>query len=446
MRVGLITLGCDKNTVDNEYLAGLLEDRGCAIVSEPEDLEGLDAVVVATCGFIGDAKKQSLDCLVALADHKNAEGWPKRLFVAGCFAQRHSADMLREIPEIDGIAGVGQFERLAEMILEGAPADKNAVTRIPTVDIYRYMRRRRLDRAPHAFLKIADGCNHRCAFCSIPRMKGRYRSVAPDILLREAQALLRQGVRELNLVAQDISVYGHDREYCYDLVRLLHELCAIPGDFWIRCLYCYPGGVTAELLRTMAEQPKIVPYLDIPLQHFDLEVLQAMRRPSRALDAARLVERIRAAVPGITLRTTMIVGFPGETARAHRRMLEGIEALRFERLGAFMYSREEDTAASMAPRQVGEATKVRRWNAVMDAQAAIAAEWCAGRIGSIERVLIEGYDEGRGQYFGRGVSEAPEADGAVYVESSGALQTGSFVDVEITEAEIHDVVGRARRI
>ncbi len=442
MRVGLITLGCDKNTVDNEYLAGILEDRGCKVCAEPEAFKGLEAVVVTTCGFIGDAKKQSIDCIVGLADNKNAEGWPKRIFVAGCLAQRHSADLLREIPEIDGIVGVGQFEQLADMILKGAPESKIAVENTPKVDIYRYMRRRRLDKAPYAFLKIADGCNHRCSFCSIPRMKGRYHSVAPDILLLEAQALLRQGVREINLVAQDISVYGQDRQDGYGLVRLLNELCALKGDFWIRCLYCYPGGVTTELLKTMAEQPKIVPYLDIPLQHFDLPVLRAMRRPARSTAVPRLLAKIRAAVPGITLRTTLIVGFPGETLQAHRCMLENIEALRFERLGAFMYSQEEDTAASTAPRQVGEATKVRRWNAVMETQTTIAAEWCAGRVGRVERVLIEGYDEERGQYTARGASEAPEIDGSVFVESVSPLKTGTFVDVEIIDSEIHDVVGR----
>ncbi len=444
MRIGLITLGCDKNTVDNEYLAGLLEDRGCEIVSE-QDIDAetpLDAVVVTTCGFIGDAKRQSVERLVELADRKRERGNPRRLYVAGCLAQRYSSDLMKEIPEIDGIVGVGQFERMAELILGGSAAEKNAVEQEPRVDIYRFLRRRRFEPLPYAFLKIADGCNHACTFCSIPRMKGKLRSVPPEILLEEARALLREGVRELNIVAQDISVYGADRWKDYRLPELLRDLCALDGDFWVRCLYCYPGGVTDALLKTMAGQPKIVPYLDIPLQHLDPEVLHRMKRPFREVDTAALAGRLRAAIPGLTLRTTMIVGFPGETPQAFERLLEGIRTIRFERLGVFMYSQEEDTPAGSAPRQVGQTTKQKRWNAVMQEQFFISEECNQARVGTRTRVLVESFDEERRLYVGRSAAEAPEVDGKVFLESEQPLPPGTFVEAEIIAAEPYDVQAR----
>lgn len=443
MQIGLITLGCDKNTVDNEYLAGLLEDRGCAIVTEdrmdPDTM--LDAVVVTTCGFIGDAKRQSVERLVEFADRKREEGNPRRLFVAGCLAQRYADELLKEIPEIDGIVGVGQFERMVELLL-GTSAEKNAVNPEAKVDIYRFMRRRRLDNLPHAFLKIADGCNHACTFCSIPKMKGRFRSVAPEILLEEARGLLRQGVRELNLVAQDISVYGADLGTAYRLPELLRDLCALEGDFWIRCLYCYPGGVSDALLRVMAEEPKIVPYLDIPMQHLDPGVLAEMKRPFREIDTAGLVAHFRQAIPGLTLRTTMIVGFPGETPQAFNRLMAGIRALRFERLGVFTYSREEDTPAGNAPRQVGKATMEKRWQALMQEQSFIAEEIGQARVGTRTRVLIEGYDQDRRCFIGRSPAEAPEVDGKIFVTSEQWLSMGAFVDAEITGAETYDLLAR----
>ena len=382
LRVGLVTLGCDKNTVDNEYLAGLLEQSGCELVLDSsESTLGLDAVVVTTCGFIDSAKAQSIDAIVQLAERKRDTGNPRRLFVAGCLAQRYADELLAEIPEIDGLVGVGQFKRLAQMILEadraGEPREDVArkdVASVPLVDIYQHMHRRRLDSRPYAFLKVSDGCNHGCTFCSIPLMKGALRSVPPEVLLEEARQLLAQGVRELNLVAQDLSTYGMDRWKDYRLPQLLNDLCALEGDFWIRCLYFYPGHVTDEFLEVMATQPKIVPYLDMPLQHLDPEVLRRMKRPFHDVNTFQLVERLRAAVPGLTLRTTMIVGFPGETPVAHRNMLEGISRLRFDRLGAFQYSPQDDTPAGRLPRQVGSRTREKRWHAIMGAQAQIAHE------------------------------------------------------------------------
>lgn len=450
MRVGIITLGCDKNTVDNEYLAGLLENAGCVLVF-PEDTDNpvlpnhnLDAAVVTTCGFMGDAKQQSIETIVALAEDKRATGFPRRLYVAGCLSQRYADELIDEIPEIDAVVGVGQFESLALLIAgEGSTqAGKSLVNPAPAVNIDHIIPRKATNPRPYAFLKIADGCNHTCTFCSIPAMKGPFRSVAPDILLSEAQSLLKRGAREINLIAQDITVYGTDRWKDYGLPRLLRELCVLKGDFWVRCLYCYPGGVTDALIDAIANEPKIVPYLDIPIQHFDPQVLRRMNRPDHGLDVDRLVRRLRAAVPDITLRTTLLVGFPGETPRAHRLMLEGIERLRFERLGAFQYSREEGTPAAKMPRQVGNATRRKRWNAVMNLQAEIAEEANHRRIGQRVRVLIEYHDPERDLWIGRSAAEAPDVDGNVLVHAPYPLDIGQFIEVEITASDVYDVAAR----
>jgi ribosomal protein S12 methylthiotransferase len=446
MRIGIVTLGCDKNTVDNEYLAGLLDEAGCEVlaIDSAAPPHGLDAAVVTTCGFIESAKAQSIESIVELAEAKQRDGNPRRLFVAGCLSQRNGDELTREIPEIDGLVGVGQWTRLAEMILH---ADDRArrwmdLAETPTVDIYRLMRRKPLERTAHAFLKISDGCNHGCTFCSIPLMKGKLRSVPPEILLDEARAMIDRGVREINLVAQDLSMYGMDRWENYRLPDLIRDLAALPGDFWIRCLYYYPGLVTDEFLEVLAGEPKVVKYLDMPLQHLDSGVLRRMRRPFHEVKTFKLIDRMRERVPGLTLRTTMIVGFPGETEAEHAAMLEGIARARFERLGAFPYSEEEGTPAGTMEAQVPKKERERRWHAVMREQQAIAEAHGRRRIGRRERVLIEGYDPEAGHWLARGVAEAPEIDGKVFVSGEEALTAGEFVEVEITAASVYDIHAR----
>ncbi len=446
MRVGLVTLGCDKNTVDNEYLAGQLEAEGCeVVVVQGDDSARMDAVVITTCGFIGDAKQQSVDTIVEWTERKADADGPKRVFVAGCLAQRYAAELMKEIPEIDGIVGVGQFQQLTRMILE-SDAPKNGVERVPTVAIYPFMQRRRLDAKPHTFLKISDGCNHACTFCSIPLMKGKHRSVAPDILQEEVRSLVAQGVREFNLVAQDLADYGRDLGKSYRLPELLRDVCAVDGDFWVRCLYVYPGGVTDAFLEVVSSERKIAPYLDMPLQHLDPDVLKRMKRPYRETNTAALVHKLRDAIPGLALRTTMIVGFPGESNEAHHRMLDELAGLRFNWLGSFQYSQEDDTPAGQAEDQVSDRTKEQRWRAVMELQAGITAEYTRARVGTRTRVLIEEFDEDQGRYAGRSNTEAPEVDGCVYVQSDTALAIGQFVEVEIVEADVYDVTGRVAAI
>jgi len=446
MRVGIVTLGCDKNTVDNEYLAGMLARQGVELVADAWDAsQRLDAAVVTTCGFITAAKQQSLETIYDLAEAKRSTGSPARLFVAGCLAQRYDGDLLQEYPEIDGLVGVGQFEKLAELIMNTpvSGVQSNAKAETPLVDIYAFMERKRLDDKPYAFLKIADGCNHGCTFCSIPLMKGKLRSVPPDIVLQEARWLLAQGVRELNLVAQDLADYGRDRWKDYRLPELLRDLCALDGDFWVRCFYLYPGGITDKLLDVLATEPKIVPYVDMPLQHLERAVLHRMKRPYRDVNTSLLVERMRAAIPGLTLRTTMIVGFPGETEEEHRAMLHTMEEIAFERLGAFQYSQEEDTPAGVMAGQVPPKVCQRRWDAVMAVQTEIHAAHNAARTGETTRVLIEGYDEVTGLWQGRSPKEAPEVDGSVYVASEAPLAVGDFVTVRIHEADTFDLYADA---
>lgn len=445
MRVGIVTLGCDKNTVDNEYLAGLLAARGCEIVpaENVETLGQLDAAVVTTCGFIEDAKRQSIESIFELAEGKRTQNNPQRLYVAGCLAQRYANELLAEVPEIDALLGVGQFHQLADLIVDRASLPgQNGTKAVPKVDIYQFMQRKKLDSKPHAFLKIADGCNHACTFCSIPIMKGKLSSVPHEFLLEEARSLVAQGVRELNLVAQDLADYGRDRGKEYRLPQLLKDLCAIDGDFWVRCFYLYPGGINDEMIATIASEPKIVPYIDMPLQHLDFGVLRRMKRPYREVNTFTLVEKLRREIPGLVLRSTMIVGFPGETEEEHQAMLEGIRELRIERLGAFRYSQEEDTPAGQLEQQVDEATREARWHSVMELQAEIAAEANARRVGERTRVLIEDYDRDAGAFAGRSPKEAPEVDGVVFVESDEFLRTGEFVDVEITHVDTYDCFAR----
>lgn len=444
MRVGLFTLGCDKNTVDNEYLAGLLEDKGCEVVflDDTESDSALDAVVVTTCGFIGDAKKQSVETLLEFAERKKERGFPRKVFAAGCLAQRYATDLVKELPNLDGLVGVGQYEQLTAMILDGREASTPTaqVRETPRVEIEHFMRRKRSDAKPYSFLKISDGCNHGCSFCSIPIMKGRLKSVRPEIVVDEARWLIEQGVKELVLVAQDLADYGRDMGNDTRLPELLQALCAIDGDFWIRCMYVYPMGVSDAFLDLLASEPKIVPYIDVPLQHLDPDVLKRMNRPSKDVNTVHLVERIRARIPDIALRTTMIVGFPGETRIAHLNMLDGMRKLRFNWLGAFQYSTEDGTPAGAMPGQLSRATKQRRWQAVMELQTEITAEWNRTRVGTRTRVLIEGFDSERGEWFGRSPYEAPEVDGRAYVRSEQPLQIGRFCDVQIVDSEVYDLV------
>lgn len=450
LRVGVVTLGCDKNTVDNEYLAGMLETAGCEVVFRP-DGKALDAAVVTTCGFIASAKDQSIDAVRQLALMKRKTGSPRRIYVAGCLSQRYGPELMEEFPEIDGLVGVGQFRQMADLIVSQADPSKTArapervmqIAPEPIVDIYAHLKRKPLNDRPHAFLKLSDGCNHGCTFCSIPLMKGKLHSVAPEILLDEARALLDRGVKEINLVAQDLSDYGRDRDDKVKLTDIIKRIAALPGDFWIRCLYYYPGNITDEFLELVASEPKIVPYLEMPLQHLHPATLRRMKRPFHEKNTFDTVEKIRAAIPGITIRSTVIVGFPGETDEEFDYLLDGLEKIRFDRLGAFEYSTEENTPAGEMKDQVSAKLRKQRWRKVMETQAGISEEVNAARVGGKMRVLIEGFDPRTGRHVGRSSGEAPEVDSKVLVHSDSPLTVGSFVESEINGATTYDLYADA---
>jgi ribosomal protein S12 methylthiotransferase len=453
MRVGIVTLGCDKNTVDSEYWAGALARSGVEVVAAGPQPDGndLDAVLINTCGFIDAAKAQSIQTIVGWLEHKRRRaaapgGARLRVFVGGCLTQRYREQMVRELPEVDGFLGVGDFERVADLIRSpaGAAGAVNMIRELPSVEVRADTPRLPLGpAAPHAFLKIADGCNHHCTFCAIPSFKGRLRSTAREIVLAEARLLVSRGVREINIVAQDTSDYGKDiYGGQYGIADLLADLAAIPGDFWLRLFYFYPGGITPAFLDAMTASPKIVRYLDMPLQHLDPDMLRRMKRPHREVNTFEAVGRLRAAVPGIALRTTFIVGFPGETEAEFGRLLDGAARLRLNRVGVFPYSVEDGTpSADMRPR-VNKPVQKRRMDRLMRQQARISAELLAGRLGATIRVLVEQQVE-EGCYIGRSEGDAPEVDGFVRIRAPGGLRVGDFAEVRVTGSDIHDLFGEA---
>jgi len=442
VRIGLVVLGCDKNTVDSEYLAASLARRGAMVTTDPIRDGPVDVVVIATCGFTHEARQQSLATIRRWAARKVRSLHPMALYVWSCMGQRWAAELAEAIPEIDGIAGVGRFEQLAAAILEPTRRRQRLVASSPCVRVTPRLARLRLDARPYAFLKIADGCNHRCSFCAIPLMKGRLRSVPRQILLDEARALLDSGAREINLIAQDISAYGTDVYRRYRLPDLLEDLLALEGDFWVRLLYLYPAGLTDRLIELLAQHPKLCPYLDLPLQHLDVVMLRRMRRPQPSLDVERAVGRLRERIPDLALRTTMMVGFPGEDRAVFERLLDGVRRIQFDRLGAFVFSAEAGTAAASMADRPSPQTANRRLDRLMRLQATISAQLAERQIGRTVRVLVESADRAAGQCIGRTVRDAPEVDGVVKIHSTRLLEAGSFVKVKITAAETYDLVGK----
>lgn len=456
MTIGIVTLGCDKNTVDNEYLAGLLHREGIGVVAAPRDpgdmalagggLEaGVDAVLINTCGFIEAAKTESIRTILSWVEHKKAQaedGRRVRVFVAGCLTQRYRESLIEELPEVDGFMGVGDFEKVIALVRSpvGASSPVNLIQELPTVHVRADLPRLQLGpQPPHAFLKIADGCNHNCTFCAIPSFKGRLRSVAKEIVLAEARLLVGRGVREINIVAQDTSDYGKDlygRDY--GIADLLAEIAAIPGDFWIRLFYFYPGGLTERFLEMLAATPKICRYIDMPLQHLHPDVLRLMKRPHKDVNTLDAIARLRAAAPGMALRTTFIVGFPGETDAHFQHLMETSAALRFARMGAFAFSEEEGTpSATMTPR-VPKKLRRQRLDALMLQQAGISRALHEAQVGTTKRVLVEGILPD-GRWVARSESDALDVDGTVIITAREELKRGAFAEVRIVGASEYDL-------
>ncbi len=456
MKIGIVTLGCDKNTVDNEYMAGLLAESGARVVRAEVDADSnpdsdLDAVLINTCGFVESAKQQSLESIMSWIDHKkerqeNGQG-RCRVFVAGCLTQRYRETLVQELPEVDGFMGVGEFDKVISLVQSPADASSpyNLIQELPVVAVREGgLPRMQLGvQAPHAFLKIADGCNHNCSFCAIPSFKGRLRSVKKEILLAEAKLLLGRGVKEINLVAQDTSDYGKDiygREY--GIADLLSELSVLPGDFWIRLFYFYPGGLNAKFMDAFQSSPKVCRYIDMPLQHLHPEVLHRMKRPHREIKTLDALENLRATIPGLALRTTFITGFPGETEEQFDYLLTGAQRLRFNRLGAFPFSEEEGTPSAIMDQQVPRRLRKSRYDRLMTMQQQVSLEMNRDMVGREIKVLVEQQIEDD-QYVGRSEFDAPDVDGAVAIHSVEDLKPGQFATVKVVGADYYDLVAEA---
>ena len=430
-KVGMIALGCAKNRVDSENLLGMLAGRGFEIVSDPAEA---DVLFVNTCGFIESAKEESIDAILEMAQYKKLGD--KKLFVTGCLAQRYPEALMSEIPEIDGLMGVAEYARLFEM-LEAAEKNQRPCY---TANGVRFLHTPRVLTTPgySAYVKISDGCDNRCTYCAIPLIRGGYSSRPFDDIVAECEDLAEGGVTEITLIAQDTSRYGCDLgDGHYLLPELLERVGAIERLHWVRVLYCYPDSTEDRLLDAIQRLPKVAPYLDLPLQHIDDDLLKRMnRRGSAGWIRSRITECRKR---GIILRTTMIVGFPGETDAQFQTLLDFVKEARFERLGAFTYSAEEGTAAAKMPDQIDESVKNERLDQLMMLQQGISMEVNEARIGSECEVLVDGFDEEQGRYYGRSLLEAPESDGCIWLEAGRELTPGEYVQVRITGADAYDL-------
>ena len=412
-KFNIISLGCARNLVDSEVMAGLLHKNNFEMVREPELA---DIVLVNTCGFIGAAKEESIDTILDMARLKET-GQIKKLVVAGCLSQRYPDELAAELPEVDLFIGTGEVPRIAEILREHeANTARRQFIGVPSYIYDHATPRLRSTPSYTAFLKVSEGCDHKCAFCIIPQMRGPHRSRSIDSVVKETAELAQNGVKEINLIAQDLTAYGRDRKDGTTLERLLCRMEKVPGIEWIRLLYAYPNFLDLPLLELIRDSDKICKYIDIPFQHSSKSVLQRMRRGKSGSAVREAVSKLRQSIPGLTLRTSLIVGFPGESEADFAELLQFVEEAEFERLGVFKYSEEEGTAAARMPGKVSEQDKERRWQEVMDLQSTISRKKNEALIGSIQRVMIDEVDLDSDKATGRTQAHAPEVDGAVYVE------------------------------
>lgn len=433
MKVLLISLGCDKNLVDSEVMLGLLNKAGHQITNDETEA---DVVVVNTCAFIKDAKEESINTIIEMGELKKT-GKLKKLIVAGCLSQRYKDEIMTELPEIDVIIGATNFDKIVEAI----GTDEKAI--VDDIDYTPVPVRERIvtTTASMAYLKIAEGCNKMCTYCIIPHIRGRYRSVPMDSLLDSARRLADDGIKELVLVAQETTLYGIDLYGEKRLPELLTKLSDIDGIEWIRLLYCYPEEITDDLIETMAANPKICHYIDIPIQHSENAILKRMGRRTSREDIVELVGRLRSAMPDIAIRTTLISGCPGETQEQHNGLVDFVDQCEFDRLGVFTYSPEEGTPAASYPDQVDEAVAEKWRDEIMELQQEISYEKNQEFVGTVMKVLIEGYLSDDDVYVGRTYRDAPGVDGIVFVSAPYELMSGTYVDVKITEGNEYDLTG-----
>lgn len=437
MEALLISLGCDKNRVDSEVILGMLVENGYSIT---DDEEAADIIIINTCCFIHDAKEESINTILEMVELKKA-GRLKALIVTGCLAQRYQEEITAEIPEVDAIVGTAAIDDI--IIAIDAALKRQGGLFLTDTDIRPVGNRRRLvtTGGHFAYLKIAEGCDKHCTYCIIPRIRGRYRSILQEELVAEARKLAEDGVKELILVAQETTLYGMDLYGHKALPELLTELCRIEGLVWIRLLYCYPEEITDELIEVIAREPKICHYLDLPIQHGADSVLKRMGRRTDSAQIRALVGRLRLAIPDICLRTTMITGFPGETAAEHGESMKLAAALSFDRLGVFTYSQEEDTPAAAMPGQISEKIKRTRRAAIMRQQQRMVDRLGLGMIGRELTVMVEGSIPGEEAYAARTYRDTPEVDGYLFFAAARPLMSGDFVKVRVTNVRGYDLIG-----
>ena len=437
MKLLFVSLGCDKNLVDSEEMLGLLTRNGHEIV---DDETMADAIIVNTCCFIGDAKEESVNTILEMAEYKKA-GSCKVLIVTGCMAQRYKEEIIQEIPEVDAVLGTTSYGEILKA-MEAAKAGKH-FQEFKDIDyLPEDLGRRVLTTGGHyGYLKIAEGCDKHCTYCIIPKLRGRYRSVPMERLLKQAMDMAEQGVKELILVAQETTVYGEDLYGKKSLHILLKELCKIQEIRWIRILYCYPEEIYDELIQVMKEEEKICNYLDLPIQHASDPVLKRMGRRTTKAELVEIIEKLRSEIPDIILRTTLITGFPGETEEDHQELMDFVDQMEFDRLGVFTYSQEEDTPAASMEGQIPEELKEERKDQLMELQQEISLEKGQQRVGQVVSVMIEGQISGESAYIGRTYGDAPKVDGYIFVQTGELLVTGDFVNVRITGALEYDLIG-----
>lgn len=437
MKILFVSLGCDKNLVDTEMMLGMLSQRGHTFTDDETEAE---AVVVNTCCFIGDAKEESVNTILQMAELKK-EGRISVLIVTGCLAQRYREEIREEIPEVDEILGTMSIDSIADAIDEVRSGRRQNHITEPDAALV-YGKKRSVTTGGHyAYLKIAEGCDKRCTYCIIPKVRGSFRSVPMETLVREARELAEGGVKELILVAQETTLYGKDLYGHKALPQLLERLAAIPGLYWIRLLYCYPEEITDELIETIRREPKLCHYLDMPIQHASDSILKRMGRRTCQKELRERIEKLRSQIPDICLRTTLISGFPGETQEDFEELYNFVDEMEFDRLGVFAYSQEEDTPAALMPDQVPQEVKETRRDELMELQQEIAFEKAEGRVGQTLLAIIEGKVDGENAYVARTYMDAPGVDGLLFINTSRELLTGDFVKARIIGSYEYDLIG-----
>ncbi|OUN69921.1 30S ribosomal protein S12 methylthiotransferase RimO [Drancourtella sp. An57] len=437
MNILFISLGCDKNLADSETMLGMLASRGYQIVDEEEKA---DVIIVNTCCFIHDAMEESIETILQMAEYKKS-GSLKALIVTGCMAERYREEITKEIPEVDAVLGTASYGHILDAVDEALKGHSylmmEPLNTLPIIETHRLV----TTGGHYAYLKIAEGCDKHCTYCIIPKLRGNFRSVPMDHLIKEAEQLAADGVKELILVAQETTLYGKDLYGEKKLPELLHKLCQISGIRWIRILYCYPEEITEELIQTMKEESKICHYLDLPIQHASDGILKRMGRRTSKEELVHIISRLREEIPDITLRTTLITGFPGETQEQHEELMDFVDEMEFDRLGVFTYSPEEGTPAASMPDQIEESIKEDRRAELMELQQEIAFEQAENMIGKEVLVMIEGKVADENAYVGRTYKDAPNVDGLIFVNTDAELMSGDFAKVKVTGACEYDLIG-----